>query len=140
MTIPVLVQQIFEICIIPLLGLLTAYIISFVKAKNKELQANIDNELYIKYMNMLEETIVKCVIATNQTYVDALKTQGKFDAEAQKEAFQLTYNSVMSILTEEAKTYLEASVGDFQLFLMKQIEAAVRENKIEIVKSEENVA
>ena len=129
MIIPVLVQQIFEICIIPLLGLLTAYIISFVKAKNKELQANIDNELYIKYMNMLEETIVKCVIATNQTYVDALKAQGKFDAAAQKEAFELTYNSVMSILTEEAKTYLEASVGDFQLFLMKQIEAAVRENK-----------
>jgi len=137
MTIPVLVQQIFEICIIPLLGLLTAYIISFVKAKNKELQANIDNELYIKYMNMLEETIVKCVIATNQTYVDALKAQGKFDAEAQKEAFELTYNSVLSILTEEAKTYLEASVGDFQLFLMKQIEAAVRENKLEVVIEEE---
>jgi len=73
MTIPVLVQQIFEICIIPLLGLLTTYIISFVKAKNKEIQTNIDNELYIKYMNMLEKTIVKCVVATNQTYVDALK-------------------------------------------------------------------
>ena len=27
-------------------------------------------------MNMLEETIIKCVVATNQTYVDALKAQG----------------------------------------------------------------
>lgn len=131
MTIPVLVQQIFEICIIPLLGLLTAYIISFVKAKNKEIQTNIDNELYIKYMNMLEETIVKCVVATNQTYVDALKAQGGFGPEEQKQAFNMTYQAVLSILTDEAKTYLEASVGDFQMFLMKQIEAAVRENKLE---------
>lgn len=131
MTIPVLVQQIFEICIIPLLGLLTAYIISFVKAKNKEIQTNIDNELYIKYMNMLEETIVKCVVATNQTYVDALKAQGGFGKEEQKEAFNMTYQAVLAILTDEAKTYLEASVGDFQMFLMKQIEAAVRENKLE---------
>ena len=131
MTIPVLVQQIFEICIIPLLGLLTAYIISFVKAKNKEIQTKIDNELYIKYMNMLEETIVKCVVATNQTYVDALKAQGGFGPEEQKQAFNMTYQAVLSILTDEAKIYLEASVGDFQMFLMKQIEAAVRENKLE---------
>jgi len=45
----------------------------------------------------------------------------------------MTYQAVLSILTNEAKTYLEVSVGDFQMFLMKQIEATVRENKLEIV-------
>ena len=37
-----------------------------------------------KYLSMLTETITSCVIATNQTYVEALKKEGKFDLEAQK--------------------------------------------------------
>ena len=36
---------------------------------------------------MLSQTITDCVLATNQTYVDTLKAQGSFDAEAQKIAF-----------------------------------------------------
>lgn len=129
MTWAVLIQQIFEVCIIPLLGLLTAYIISFIKAKNKVFQAEIDNELYKKYMNMLENTITKCVVATNQTYTDALKKSGNFDMEHQKQAFQLTYNAVLAILTEEAKEYLENAVGDLNVYITKQIEAIVNENK-----------
>jgi hypothetical protein len=36
---------------------------------------------------MATDTITNCVIATNQTYVNSLKEQGKFDEAAQKEAF-----------------------------------------------------
>jgi hypothetical protein len=36
---------------------------------------------------MLTDTITKCVIATNQTYVETLKKEGKFDLEAQEVAF-----------------------------------------------------
>ena len=79
-----LLQQIFEVCIIPLLGLLTTYLIKFIKEKNKAFQAEIDNELYKKYMDMLEKTIIDCVIATNQTYTEALKKAGKFGPEEQK--------------------------------------------------------
>ena len=35
-----------------------------------------------KLSNRLHETIADCVSATTQTYVDSLKKQGKFDAEA----------------------------------------------------------
>lgn len=132
MTWTVLIQQIIEVCIIPLLGLLTAYIISYIKAKNKVFQAEMDNELYKKYMNMLEDTITKCVIATNQTYTDALKKAGSFDMDKQKQAFQLTYNAVLAILTEEARVYLESAVGDLNMYITKQIEATVRDHKEEI--------
>ena len=37
-----------------------------------------------------ETTVIDCVIATNQTYVDALKAEGKFDADAHREAFKKT--------------------------------------------------
>ena len=129
MTWTVLLQQIIEVCVIPLLGLLTAYIVSFIKEKNKKLQTEIDNELYTKYMNMLEDTIVKCVIATNQTYTDELKKAGTFDLEHQKEAFQLTYNAVLAILTEDAKEYLKSVVGDLNIYIIEQIEATVNNNK-----------
>lgn len=124
-----MLQKIFEVCIFPLLGILTGYLILFINKKSKELQAQTDNELYKKYINMLEQTIVNCVIATNQTYVDALKEQGAFDAEAQKEAFKRTYDQVMTILNDDAKVYLEAAVGDLNAYITSMIEAQVNINK-----------
>ena len=78
---------------------------------------------------MLAVTIENCVIATNQTYVEALKAAGKFDAEAQKTAFNMTKNAVMAILSDEAKKYLETAVGDLNEYITQQIEAAVNVNK-----------
>jgi hypothetical protein len=118
-----LIKQIFEICLFPLLGILTTFIIIFISKKAQELKAKTNNELYSKYIDMLEQTIINCVIATNQTYVDALKREGKFDGEAQKIAFQKTYDSVMAILSEDAKTYLNEAIGDLQAYIINQIEA-----------------
>ena len=124
-----LLQQIFEVCIIPLLGVLTAFIISFIKKKTTELAEKTDNELYQKYMEMLRDTVIDCVIATNQTYVEALKNQNAFDKEAQKKAFEMSYNAVLDILADDAKEYLETAVGDLQTYITKLIEAQVNLNK-----------
>ena len=125
----VILQQIFELCIIPLLGIVTFYIVQFIKTKTEELNANNSNEVLSKYIEMLSNTICECVIATNQTYVDSLKAQGKFDAEAQKKAFEMTYNSVISILTDEAKVYLTSIYGDLTAYITNMIEAEVNKNK-----------
>ena len=124
-----LIKQIFEVCLFPLLGVLTAFLIVFINKKAQELKAKTNNELYHKYIDMLEQTIINCVIATNQTYVDALKAEGKFDGEAQKIAFQKTYDSVMAILSENTKTYLNEAIGDLQTYIINQIEAQVNLNK-----------
>ena len=120
-----MLQKIFEICIIPLLGVLTTYLVVFIRQKSKELQETTDNELYKKYIEMLQDTIVRCVIATNQTYVEALKNKNAFDKEAQAEAFRMTYDAVMAILTDDAKDYLANVVGDLQTYIIKLIEAEV---------------
>lgn len=125
-----LIKQIFEVCLFPLLSVLTTFLILFISKKSKELQAQTDNELYAKYIDMLEKTVINCVIATNQTYVDALKAQGKFDLEAQKEAFNRTYNAVFNILADDAKAYLESAVGDLNAYITNMIEAQVKENKM----------
>lgn len=124
-----LVAQIFEVCIIPLLGVLTAYFIKFVNAKSAEIGTKVKNETQKKYLEMLNSTITDCVIATTQTYVDSLKKQGTFDVEAQKVAFTMTYESVVKLLTDEATEYLNEAVGDLQLYITQKIEAEVNLNK-----------
>lgn len=125
-----LLYQIFELCVIPLLGVLTMYLVQFIKMKSQEISDKTDSELADKYIQMLTDTITTCVIATNQTYVESLKKQGKFDAEAQKEAFNLTYNAVMAVLTDEAKHYLAAIYGDLTAYITTRIEAEVNVSKI----------
>lgn len=124
-----LVTQIFEVCIIPLLGVLTAFFVKWVNVKTAEIADTRKNETEKKYINMLNNTISDCVIATTQTYVDALKKQGAFDAEAQKVAFTMTYEAVVKLLTDEATEYLNEAVGDLNLYITQKIESEVNLNK-----------
>lgn len=124
-----LLTQIFELVIIPLLGALTIYVVKWINAKSEEIKIKNENEVLDKYLSMLAETITKCVIATNQTYVETLKKEGKFDSEAQKIAFEKTYTAVMEIISVDMVDYLTEAVGDFETFLMQSIEAEVNSNK-----------
>ena len=129
MSFETLIPQIFQLCIIPLLGILTAYLVSFIKSKKDKLIEESDNELLNKYINLLGETISVCVTATNQTYVESLKKQGAFDLEAQKIALQQTLNSVLSILSQDAQRYLTTAYGDLSAFITQKIEAEVHKSK-----------
>jgi hypothetical protein len=124
-----LLSQIIEVVVIPLLGILTAYAVKLIDAKMNEISDNRQNVLEKKYIDMLNATITDCVIATTQTYVESLKKSGKFDAEAQKEAFNQTYTAVMTILTDDAKEYLNEAIGDLNLYITQKIEAEVSNNK-----------
>ena len=95
-----LVNQIFQVCLIPLLGVLTTFFVKWFQAKSKELQGTTDDVLLNKYIQMLTDTISTCVIATNQTYVEALKDKNAFDEAAQKEAFKRTSDAVLAILSD----------------------------------------
>lgn len=124
-----MISEIINVCVIPLLGVLVTYLVKYINSKSKELEAQVDNDTAKKYINMLTKTITDCVIATNQTYVESLKAQGKFDAEAQKKAFDMTLSAVQGLLTEEAKTYLAELYGDLDAYITTQIEATVNKNK-----------
>lgn len=124
-----MLEQIFQVCIIPLLGVLTAYAVGYIKAKRDDLVEMSKNDILDKYINMASETIMACVIATNQTYVDALKAEGKFDAEAQEIAFRKTASAVLLILSDDAKKYLSEAFGDLEAYINTQIEAAVKSQK-----------
>ena len=118
-----------EIVIIPLLGALTVYIVTLLKAKTKEITDKIENDKADKYIYMLSDTITKCVIATNQTYVNNLKKDKAFTKEAQQEALKMTADAVLAILSDEAKSYLPTIVGDLNTYIFTQIESEVNRLK-----------
>lgn len=124
-----LLPMIFQLCIIPLLAILTKYITAWIEIKINEMTESKNDATFTKYMKLLQDTVISCVIATNQTYVETLKAQGKFDAEAQKEALKKTYDAVMAILTEDAINYLNEALGDFDAYVNTMIESQVNMQK-----------
>ena len=122
-------KQIFELIVYPVISLAGLYLIYLIGVKIKELKQKADNETAKKYLDMLNNTIASAVLATTQTYVEALKKEGKFDAEAQKAAFNQTYEAVMKVLNAEAIKYITESIGDLETYITNQIEAQVKLTK-----------
>lgn len=125
-----LITSIFQIVVIPCLGILTGFFVKWINAKVNELTIKTKNEKEQKYLYMLKDTITSAVIAVNQTYVDSLKQQGTFDTEAQAKAFTMVYNQILLLLGEEGKKYLAEIVGDVSSYLTMEIEATVNQNKL----------
>ena len=119
-------EQIFELVVYPVLSITGIYLTYLISVKIKELKQKTNDETAKKYLDMLNETISNAVLATTQTYVESLKKQGKFDAEAQKIAFQQTYEAVMRVLTADAIKYITTSVGDLETYITNKIEADVK--------------
>lgn len=124
-----ILNQIFEVCLIPILAFLTTALINWIKTKIEQTKTLTESEITIKYLNLLEDTIVACIEATNQTYVEALKGQNAFDAEAQRIALEKTKNAVLTVLSEDAITYLTNFVGDLNCFIENKIEAKIAQSK-----------
>ena len=115
----------FEFVLLPLFGLAVLYLANWIKTKKQELLEKTKNETVKSYIEMLDKTITDCVLATKQTYVDVLKATGKFDAEAQKKAFQQTYDAITALLTDEAQRYIGEAVKDINAYITTKIEAQV---------------
>lgn len=122
-------EQLINVCIIPLLGMLTKFLIDFLVAKKEEAKTKVKNETLQKYIELLNETVVDCVNATHQTYVAALKKENAFSEANQKEALQMTYENILAILSNDAKEYLQEGFGDLEIYIKNKIEAKVKESK-----------
>lgn len=112
-----------------LFGYLTIVIVNFIKTKGEEVKAKTNNEIATKYTDMIVDTVSRCVVATNQTYVNSLKNQGNFNIEAQEKAFQMTLDTVLAILSDDAKAYINETTGDITTYLTQLIEAQVATEK-----------
>ena len=118
--------------IVPVLLALTGYIIDLLKKKSKDLQAATKSKELQGYISMAENAITNSVSAISQTYVQLLKDEGTFDAEAQKIAFTKAKFRVLGILSDSAKDALTEAFKDLDTYLDIGIESAVWGNKTAI--------
>lgn len=124
-----LLNQIFQLCVVPLLGVLTTYLVQLIRKKTAEIADEETNAKAQKYIQLLSDTITNCVIATNQTYVDSLKGKDAFDEEAQKVAFEKTYQAIVKTLNDDAYKYLQEVYGDLETYIKTKIESEVKTQK-----------
>ena len=132
-----IIQDIFTLVLIPLAGIITKYLIEFLKSKKVLNEANkiltslgIDIKTADKYTNAVIEIIVDCIIATNAEYVSHIKGTKEWTKEAQEIALQKTYTKVMTLLTEEAKDVLTELYGDLNAYLITTITSYVDKIKV----------
>lgn len=123
------IEKILETCIIPLLGALVTYLVTYIRRKIEAEKQETSNKKVQQYLSILEKTIDDCVKTTNQTLVEALKKENRFDSEAQREALEKTLTAVWDVVSEDMIECLETVFDDLELYVKNKIEAKVNENK-----------
>lgn len=124
-------KELFFAVITAAVPVLTAYIIVLIRKVGDNAAANAESTKAKTYITEATEAIAASVAATNQTYVDALKNAGKFDAEAQKEAAQKALTACLMSISPAAQEFIERAYGDIREYLTTRIEAEVRKQKNE---------
>jgi hypothetical protein len=79
----------------------------------------------------VSKTIEQSVNYVSQTYVKGLKSDGNFNAEAQKEAFQKAFDLSKDMMCEEARNVVQTLHVDLDKWLETKIENAVSLSKKE---------
>lgn len=97
----------------------------------KYLSTKIKNEKLKYVVNELSTTIINAVDYTNQTFVNQLKLDGKFDEKAQKQAMLTAINYAFDCLTESSKRIISSEGIDLYSLLEKKIEAQIAQKKEE---------
>ena len=87
---------------------------------------------YSEIIYGLENVVNKAVITTNQTFVNELKKQGKFDKEAMEAAYNKTFNSIVASLSQSFFEYIDEENIDIDTLLKNMIETSVDWNKLKI--------
>ena len=122
-------QDIFLAVLTAVVPVLTAYLVVFIRKAGDNAAANAESVKAKTYITETAEAIAAAVAATNQTYVDSLKSAGKFDWDAQKEAARKALEACLASISPAAQSFIEAAYGDIREYLTTRIEAEVRAQK-----------
>ena len=104
--------------VVPVIGFLGYKLTQWLNSKVKDDRAK-------ALLNRANEIVLDAVRTVFQTYVEALKKEGSFDAKAQEIALGKAKAIVISELTEELKAFLEQNYGDLMAWVTNAIEASI---------------
>lgn len=127
-----LLKMLVELVLLPAIPVIVTYVVKTLRTHIKAKIAQVNNSDVALYLNQVCDIISQAVTCTTQTYVDALKAEGKFDKEAQMTAFAKTKDKVVTMLSKEAYDLLNSLYEDVDVWLETKIEQEVRLQKIEL--------
>ena len=125
--------------LIPLLITIITICICTITSKIAKNAAESAPSKYSEIIYALENIVNKAVITTNQTFVNELKKQGKFDKEAMEAAYNKTFNSIVASLSQSFFEYIDKEAIDIDTLLKNMIETSVDWNKLKIQVSDKVV-
>lgn len=126
------VNYILYVILTIILPVVAKYAVELIKTKIQESNIIMDathNEDLSKIVEGALSDVMDAVLYINQIYVDSLKSSGKFDKEAQEEAFNKAYAEAMNMISDEAKKVIEGLYGSFDKWLKIKIESSVNTAK-----------
>lgn len=103
-------------------GILIPYITNLLKSKTD----NVNLEYVI---NELSQTVTTSINHINQTFVNQLKTDGKFDAENQSKALQMAVTESVNNLTKKTVNILGKNGIDVEKLIISYIESEINKSK-----------
>lgn len=106
------------------------YLFALLKKKLEADKRFADSEKAKYYLNLAQEYLGDTVAMVKQTFVDSLKAEGKFNAEAQKQAFDLAMDAWLNMMSDEMKEIIINEVGDLEVWANAKLEKAVVVSKV----------
>ena len=122
-------QNLLYVIITAAVPVITTFICKYLQSLYEEHKNTVKNEKAQIVLGQVVEMIGSAVETTTNTYVKQLKAENIFDKEAQKKAFQKTYDTVKCQLTDEATAIIEEVYSDVETFLTTKIEQMVEQMK-----------
>ena len=123
------IQNVLYIVITLAIPALTIYICKFLYEKWNANKKAIDHQRIQDTLDQVIKTVLNCVVAVNQTFVDSLKKRGEFNADAAKEAFEMCKNMALKVLSEDSKKIIANIYGNVDEYLDILIESTVNQVK-----------
>lgn len=138
-----MLNYVIYIVLTVLLPVVARYAVELIKTKIRESHIIMDaahNEDLGKIVEGALSDVMDAVLYINQIYVDSLKSSGKFDKEAQEEAFHKAYAEAMNMISEETKKVIEGLYGSFDQWLKVKIESSINMTKSKDVNTYESIS
>lgn len=122
-------KDILYIIITTAVPVLVTYICKFLYEKWTEGKIKIENEKVANTLDYVVKMVLDVVETTNQTFVDELKKKGEFTQEAAAEAFNISKEKALKMLSDDAVDIITKMYGDIDIYLDTLIEATVKQLK-----------
>lgn len=126
-----LIQTIVNVLIVPILGIVSAYVVQLIKTKISSMSDEQFKNYLSSSLDELHQAVNTAVSKVSQTYVDSLKKEGKFNVEEQKIAFKSAYDTAIAILSNDTADFLkkQLTAEGFEEIITSKIEELVGLNK-----------